>query len=80
MFMKRQLRITSANVSFLSFFFLHVSLIVFLFILPSTFCLLSDGDLGFQPSAKEVYMKQKHRMIWERRYGKVGSGMTPKEE
>jgi len=38
------------------------------------------GDLGFNPSARDAYMKQKHRLIWERRYGKVGSGMTPKEE
>ena len=38
------------------------------------------GDLGHLPSAKSVYMKQKHRMIWERRHGKVGSGMTPKAE
>lgn len=37
------------------------------------------GDLGYDPSSKDVYMKQKHRLIWERRYGKVGSGMTPKE-
>ncbi|XP_034248495.1 NADH dehydrogenase [ubiquinone] 1 beta subcomplex subunit 10 [Thrips palmi] len=38
------------------------------------------GDMGFKPSSKEVYMKEKHRLIWERRYGKVGSGMGPKEE
>ena len=36
---------------------------------------LSDGDLGPTMHARDVYMKQKHRMIWERRHGKVGSGM-----
>lgn len=25
-------------------------------------------------------MKQKHRMIWERRHGPVGTGMKPKSE
>ena len=34
-----------------------------------------DGDLGPTARARDVYMKQKHRMIWERRHGKVGSGM-----
>lgn len=35
----------------------------------------SDGDLGVYGSVKDAYMKQKHRLIWERRHGKVGSGM-----
>lgn len=33
------------------------------------------GDLRPSARAKEAYMKQKHRMIWERRHGPVGSGM-----
>ncbi|KAK2576439.1 hypothetical protein KPH14_005772 [Odynerus spinipes] len=33
------------------------------------------GDLGTTANAKHVYMKQKHRMVWERRHGPVGSGM-----
>jgi len=35
----------------------------------------TDGELGIGLNAKEAYMKQKHRMIWERRHGPVGSGM-----
>lgn len=31
------------------------------------------GDLGGYANAKSAYMKQKHRMIWERRHGPVGS-------
>ncbi|KAG8230018.1 hypothetical protein J437_LFUL008459 [Ladona fulva] len=33
------------------------------------------GDLGAYGGARDAYMKQKHRMIWERRHGPVGSGM-----
>ncbi|XP_008551749.1 NADH dehydrogenase [ubiquinone] 1 beta subcomplex subunit 10 [Microplitis demolitor] len=33
------------------------------------------ADLGPQPDAREAFMKQKHRMVWERRHGPVGSGM-----
>lgn len=33
------------------------------------------GDLGGYATAKSAYMKQKHRLIWERRHGPVGSGM-----
>ncbi|XP_050734823.1 NADH dehydrogenase [ubiquinone] 1 beta subcomplex subunit 10-like [Eriocheir sinensis] len=33
------------------------------------------GDLGVYGTVKDAYMKQKHRLIWERRHGKVGSGM-----
>lgn len=36
---------------------------------------LLDGDLGATGKARECYMKQKHRLLWERRHGKVGSGM-----
>ncbi|KAF2349788.1 NADH-ubiquinone oxidoreductase subunit 10 [Trinorchestia longiramus] len=38
------------------------------------------GDLGYHRNAKRAYMKQKHRMIWERRHGPVGSGMKPQSE
>lgn len=34
----------------------------------------ADGDLGYYGNAMTAYMKQKHRMIWERRHGKIGSG------
>ena len=33
------------------------------------------GDLAFYSDAKDILMKQKHRMVWERRHGPVGSGM-----
>ena len=33
-----------------------------------------DGDLGHKGDVIQCYMKQKHRMIWERRHGPVGSG------
>lgn len=33
------------------------------------------GDLGAYHNVKTAFMKQKHRMIWERRHGPVGSGM-----
>jgi len=35
---------------------------------------MADGDLGHQGDAITAYMKQKHRLIWERRHGPVGSG------
>lgn len=34
-----------------------------------------DGDLGGYGDVRAAYMKQKHRMIWERRHGPVGTGM-----
>jgi len=34
------------------------------------------GDLGAYYDVKIALMKQKHRMIWERRHGKIGSGKT----
>ncbi|CAD7079185.1 unnamed protein product [Hermetia illucens] len=37
------------------------------------------GDLGGYGDAKTCYMKQKHRLIWERRHGPVGSGMKNAE-
>lgn len=34
------------------------------------------GDLGVYGTVKDAYMKQKHRLIWERRHGPVGGGMN----
>lgn len=36
------------------------------------------GDLRARPRVEDVFMKQKHRMIWERRHGPVGTGPGPK--
>ncbi|CAH0564955.1 unnamed protein product [Brassicogethes aeneus] len=36
------------------------------------------GDLGAYHNAKTAFMKQKHRMVWERRHGPVGCGMQGK--
>uniref|UniRef100_A0A481SX02 NADH dehydrogenase [ubiquinone] 1 beta subcomplex subunit 10 n=1 Tax=Orthoderella ornata TaxID=444751 RepID=A0A481SX02_9NEOP len=33
------------------------------------------GDLGAYGNVIDAYMKQKHRMVWERRHGPVGTGM-----
>jgi len=33
------------------------------------------GDVGPTMNAKTAYMKQKHRLLWERRHGPVGTGM-----
>ncbi|GLH10691.1 hypothetical protein R5R35_009087 [Gryllus longicercus] len=33
------------------------------------------GDLGAYGDVKAAFMKQKHRMVWERRHGPVGTGM-----
>lgn len=41
---------------------------------------LADGDLGYYGTSLTAYMKQKHRMIWERRHGKIGSGRKDKQE
>lgn len=38
-----------------------------------------DGDLGGYHDVKAAYMKQKHRLIWERRHGEVGTGMKTEE-
>jgi len=32
------------------------------------------GDMGPRTDVKAAFMKQKHRMIWERRHGPVGGG------
>jgi len=37
------------------------------------------GDLGYNINVARAFMKQKHRLIWERRHGPVGS-KAPKEE
>merc|ERR1712004_266517 len=37
------------------------------------------GDMGAVPNVLEAYMKQKHRLIWERRHGPVGTGMKEAE-
>lgn len=34
--------------------------------------IIPDGDLGAGGTVIDAYMKQKHRMIWERRHGPVG--------
>jgi len=33
------------------------------------------GDLGPHNNVLGGYMKQKHRLLWERRHGPVGTGM-----
>ncbi|CAG7819744.1 unnamed protein product [Allacma fusca] len=33
------------------------------------------GELGGHYHVKEAYMRQKHRMLWERRHGPIGCGM-----
>lgn len=40
----------------------------------------TDGDLGYYGTSVTAYMKQKHRMIWERRHGKIGSGRKDKQQ
>uniref|UniRef100_A0A481SWN5 NADH dehydrogenase [ubiquinone] 1 beta subcomplex subunit 10 n=1 Tax=Eurycantha calcarata TaxID=93610 RepID=A0A481SWN5_9NEOP len=37
------------------------------------------GDLGYYGTVVTAYMKQKHRMVWERRHGPVGTGMKQAE-
>lgn len=32
---------------------------------------LTDGELGMYADSTDAYMKQKHRMIWERRHPKI---------
>ena len=42
---------------------------------------ISDGDMGAKANVLVAYMKQKHRLIWERRHGPVGGAKkTPMEE
>ncbi|KAG6794762.1 NADH dehydrogenase [ubiquinone] 1 beta subcomplex subunit 10 [Apis mellifera caucasica] len=44
----------------------------------STAWFIKYGDIGVPLSVVDAFMKQKHRMIWERRHGPVGSGITNK--
>ncbi|XP_043216069.1 NADH dehydrogenase [ubiquinone] 1 beta subcomplex subunit 10-like [Amphibalanus amphitrite] len=37
------------------------------------------GDLSAYANVKDCYMKQKHRMLWERRHGPVGTGMKTEQ-
>jgi len=37
------------------------------------------GDLGGKVDVRNAYMKQKHRMLWERRHGEVGTGMKARK-
>eukprot|EP00088_Acartia_fossae_P026171 TRINITY_DN2697_c0_g1_i1.p1 TRINITY_DN2697_c0_g1~~TRINITY_DN2697_c0_g1_i1.p1 ORF type:complete len:193 (-),score=25.48 TRINITY_DN2697_c0_g1_i1:171-749(-) len=37
------------------------------------------GELGKFPTAEQCYLKQKHRLMWERRHGPVGTGMKTDE-
>ncbi|XP_064635532.1 NADH dehydrogenase [ubiquinone] 1 beta subcomplex subunit 10-like [Lineus longissimus] len=45
----------------------------------STNYFIKYGDIGVSSNVSDAYMKQKHRMVWERRHGPVGSGMKPQE-
>jgi len=38
------------------------------------------GDLGHTRDVVNGYMKQKHRMLWERRHGPVGTGMKTADD
>ncbi|CAL7933401.1 unnamed protein product [Xylocopa violacea] len=38
-----------------------------------------DGGLGATIDVEKAFLKQKHRMIWERRHGPVGGGATNKK-
>lgn len=39
-----------------------------------------DGDLGYYGDSLTCFMKQKHRMIWERRHGKIGCNKKETED
>jgi len=49
-------------------------LFIFLQLVLYSACRAADGDMGHRGDVLQCYMKQKHRMIWERRHGPVGSG------
>ncbi|KAK2727919.1 hypothetical protein QYM36_008406 [Artemia franciscana] len=37
--------------------------------------LFSDGEIGVRGTVIDAFMRQKHRMAWERRHGPIGTGM-----
>lgn len=37
------------------------------------------GDMPWNTRVEHAFMKQKHRMVWERRYGKIGKDHKEKE-
>jgi len=37
------------------------------------------GDMGITGDVRRAFMKQKHRLVWERRHGPVGSGASVEE-
>jgi len=37
------------------------------------------GELGYKARVEQAYMKQKHRLMWERRHGPIGTGMKEDE-
>ncbi|PAA57943.1 hypothetical protein BOX15_Mlig007275g6 [Macrostomum lignano] len=43
----------------------------------STNYFIKHGDMGYAHNVKNALMKQKHRMLWERKYGEVGSRGDP---
>lgn len=47
----------------------------FIYLFIKFYYLFADGDLGPYNKVSDGYMKQKHRMVWERRHGPVGTGM-----
>lgn len=57
---------------------LQASIVTLIFFFKFSFTnsiyFLADGDLGFYGNSLTAFMKQKHRLIWERRHGKIGSG------
>ncbi|XP_074648646.1 NADH dehydrogenase [ubiquinone] 1 beta subcomplex subunit 10-like [Tubulanus polymorphus] len=38
------------------------------------------GDMGANASVTQSYMKEKHRLVWERRHGRVGMGRNAKDQ
>jgi len=60
------------DLSIKTFYFFLMNIVI----IGQAYCysVCADGDLGFKGTSIDCYMKQKHRMIWERRHGPVGSG------
>uniref|UniRef100_A0A1S6GL21 NADH dehydrogenase [ubiquinone] 1 beta subcomplex subunit 10 n=1 Tax=Pseudodiaptomus poplesia TaxID=213370 RepID=A0A1S6GL21_9MAXI len=38
------------------------------------------GEMGYNMRVEHAFMKQKHRLMWERRHGEIGTGMKKDEE